>query len=101
MSTLTFDTLKFANRLKAVGVPEKQAEEQAAMMAEAVWDIQTNANPATKHDMADLRKEIELVRADLIAKMAETRADLVKWVVSVGVLQTAMIGALLLKLIPG
>jgi hypothetical protein len=26
MATVTFDTLKFANRLKAAGVPEKQAE---------------------------------------------------------------------------
>jgi hypothetical protein len=26
MSAITFDTLKFANRLKSVGVPDKQAE---------------------------------------------------------------------------
>ncbi len=29
MSTITFDTLKFANTLKEVGVPDKQAEAQA------------------------------------------------------------------------
>jgi hypothetical protein len=32
---------------------------------------------------------------------AETKAEMIKWMVSVGVLQTAMIGALLIKLVPG
>lgn len=35
MATLAFDSLQFARRLKAVGVPEKQAELQAELMAEA------------------------------------------------------------------
>jgi hypothetical protein len=36
MSTLTFDTLKFANRLKAAGVPDQQAEAEAEVLAEAL-----------------------------------------------------------------
>jgi len=35
MSAIAFDTLKFARRLIEVGVPEKQAETQAELMAEA------------------------------------------------------------------
>ena len=35
MSAIAFDTLKFARRLKEVGVPEAQAEAQAELMAEA------------------------------------------------------------------
>lgn len=35
MATLAFDSLQFARRLKAVGVPDKQAEVQAELMAEA------------------------------------------------------------------
>jgi len=35
MTTLAFDSLHFARRLKAVGVPEQQAEVQAELMAEA------------------------------------------------------------------
>lgn len=35
MAAIAFDTLKFARRLKDVGVPEAQAEAQAELMAEA------------------------------------------------------------------
>jgi hypothetical protein len=35
VSAIAFDTLKFARRLKDVGVPEQQAEAQAELMAEA------------------------------------------------------------------
>jgi hypothetical protein len=34
MSSLAFDSLKFARRLKEAGVPDKQAEAQAEVMAE-------------------------------------------------------------------
>ena len=35
MTTMAFDTLRYARRLKEVGVPESQAEVQAELMAEA------------------------------------------------------------------
>ena len=35
MAAIAFDTLKFARKLKAAGVPEPQAEAQAEIMAEA------------------------------------------------------------------
>ncbi len=35
MTTVQFDTLRYARRLKAVGVAEDQAEVQAELMAEA------------------------------------------------------------------
>lgn len=35
MTAIAFDTLKFARKLKAAGVPENQAEAQAEIMAEA------------------------------------------------------------------
>jgi hypothetical protein len=35
MVVATFDTLKFANSLKAAGVPDKQAEAEAAAISEA------------------------------------------------------------------
>lgn len=34
MTTVTFDTLKFANRLKSAGVPSQQAEAEAEALAE-------------------------------------------------------------------
>lgn len=89
MVTLTVDTHQFVVRLKKAGIQEKEAE----AIAEVVRDAQASADLATKQDLS-------VVEARLEARMAETKAELVKWVVSVGVLQTAMIGALLLKLIP-
>lgn len=35
MAALAFDTLRFARRLVAAGVPKQQAEAQAELMAEA------------------------------------------------------------------
>jgi len=60
MGKQNFDTLQYANRLKAVGVPEKQAEVQAEMLAEIIDD-----KLATKMDIALVRKDLELVKSEL------------------------------------
>ncbi|MBU2773342.1 DUF1640 domain-containing protein [Acidithiobacillus ferrooxidans] len=36
MAIITFDTLKFANKLKAAGLPPEQAEAQAEALAEVI-----------------------------------------------------------------
>ncbi|MEI8055326.1 MAG: hypothetical protein WCH10_04950 [bacterium] len=51
-----FDTLQYANRLKAVGVPEKQAEVQAEVMAETI-----EGKLATKADIKRIEERIVLV----------------------------------------
>jgi len=56
MSTLTFDTLKFANRLKTAGVPAVQAEAEADALAEV---FEANLSElATKTDLTELKFEI-------------------------------------------
>ncbi len=52
MSTLTFDTLKFANRLKAAGMEPRLAEEQADAMSEVLERHQDEA--ASKQDMLSM-----------------------------------------------
>ena len=49
MATITFDTYKFINRLKAVGLSEQQAAEVVAVVAEAhdSLDVATKADVAT------------------------------------------------------
>ena len=54
MTTITFDTLKFANRLKAAGMEPRLAEEQAGAMAEVL----------EHHAKASVTKEI--LRHELI-----------------------------------
>ena len=52
-SALVFDTLDFANKLKAAGVPDRQAEVQA----EAIAGIITE-NLATKQDLREMELRI-------------------------------------------
>ncbi len=51
-------------------------------------------------DQEGLKQEIKNAELRLEVKIAETKADLIRWVVGVGLLQTAMIAALLIKLAP-
>lgn len=85
MTAITFDTLRFSNRLKNAGVPPAQAEAEAEALAE-VFEINLK-ELATKDD---LRREI-----------AESKAELIRWVVGVGLLQITLITALVLRLLPG
>ena len=55
MTTITFDTHKFIQALKASGVPEKQAE----AISEAVKNAQSAIGIATQGDVALLRFSIK------------------------------------------
>jgi hypothetical protein len=44
-----------------------------------------------------LRKDVEILRAETKRDLAETKAELIRWVVGVGILQLTIITALLLK----
>ena len=79
MSTLTFDTLKFANRLKAAGVPDKQAEAEAEILGEA---LEVNLNDLVTEDM--LRRELLLLEQRITFKLGGIIA------VAVGVLIAVM-----------
>lgn len=48
MTTITFDTLQFVQRLKKAGINEAEAE----AIAEAVRDVQSNADVETKQDLS-------------------------------------------------
>ena len=89
MAIATFDTLKFANTLKAAGVPDKQAEAEANAFAEIIQiqvkDLATKAdldrqseglNREIGDSKKDLKQEIAEVRKDLKQEIAEVRKDL-------------------------
>ena len=90
MASATFDTLKFANALKAVGVPDKQAEAEAHVLSE-VFSINFR-EVATKEDVrrliADidgkfreseqrLNAKIDQNKTDLLAKIEQLRFELI------------------------
>jgi hypothetical protein len=78
----TFDTLKYANTLKATGVPDKQAEAQASVLADA---LAINLKDLVTRD--DLKQAMDILRADMNGQFT-----LLKWIV--GALIPLVIGVL-------
>ena len=104
MATLTFDTYAFIRKLKESGIPEEQARAQVEALSTAFEQFQGETHLtelADKHDIRELELKIELLRSELKRDMAESKAELIRWVIGAGFLQTALIAALLLKLSAG
>ena len=97
MTTLAFDTYAFIRKLKESGITEEQARAQVEALSLAFEQFQSElhlSESATKQDVRESELKIEL-------KIAETKAELVRWIVGAGFLQTALIAALLIKLSAG
>jgi hypothetical protein len=77
MTTITFDTLGYFEKLKAAGVPEAQAKVQVEAMQDIVkaYDESSRKELATKGDIQDVKHEI------------------LKWMMGMLVAQSAMIVA--------
>jgi len=98
MSTLAFDTHEFVKKLKEAGFSEIQAETLTDLQKITV----SNTLEQAKHDyhLDDLatKRDLNEGQLKLQKEIAETKADLVKWVVAVGLLQITIITGLLLRL---
>jgi len=97
MSTLTFDTLKFANQLKTAGIPAEHAEAEAKALSEV---LETNLGDlVTNKDMdARLEKTESAFRqemSNLNAKMSDLKFELLKWMIGLLIAQTTLLLALL------
>ncbi|MDD1608704.1 MAG: CCDC90 family protein, partial [Methylococcaceae bacterium] len=97
------DTHAFYSELVESGLAEKTAE----ALTKAVTKIETAKleELATKRDLKEIELKIELVKSELKRdietvrkEMAENKAELIRWVVGVGMLQITVITALILKL---
>ena len=98
MSTLTFDTHEFIKKLKDAGFSEAQAETLTDLQKITV----SNTLEQAKHDyhLDDLatKRDLNEGQLKLQKEIAETKANLVKWLVAVGLLQITIITGLLLRL---
>jgi hypothetical protein len=54
MASITFDTHKIITQLKKAGIPEAQAE----AITSAFQDVTSDAEVASKRDIADVRRDI-------------------------------------------
>ncbi|MDK2957622.1 MAG: hypothetical protein PWQ57_3120 [Desulfovibrionales bacterium] len=69
---------------------EKSIGEEATRAILDLIESKTQQELATKRDVAEVRLEIEKVRAE----MAETKASLIKWMTGVALTQVVIIAAL-------
>jgi hypothetical protein len=108
MSTLTFDTLKFANQLKTAGVPASHAEAEAKALSEvfeANWsELSTKADlreveTNLRHEIGDLRKDMDVRFAGVDARLEKMKFELLKWLIGLTVAQVGLVISLL-KLLP-
>ena len=106
MNAVHIDTLQIANRLKAAGFSETQAqaiteiqiETSSETLQQAIHDYHLE-DLATKQDLRELEYKIELLRAETSRVIAESKADLTRWIIGAGFLQTTLIIGVLLKIV--
>lgn len=77
MASITFDAHKFADRLKAAGVPAAQAEAEAHALADAL----SASDIATKTDLLELK------------------TDIIKWMVGLALAQVGLLVGILVKIL--
>lgn len=78
MATITFDTLKFAERLKSAGVPDEQAKAEAEALSEALAETIAIRELATKADLEALKSDLVKWIAGMLIAQAAVVATLVK-----------------------
>ncbi len=78
MSTITFDTLKFAQRLEQSGIPRNQAEAFAEAQKDFLDEI-TKVELANKNDIKDIRNDIQSIRLKMVEQYGQFA--LLKWMI--------------------
>lgn len=114
MSTIILDTLNFADKLKAGGFTDQQAEAQTRAFAEVMEKQLATKQDVDAHEASikrdihesenrlemkikELEIKLELKIAETNVRIAETKSELIRWVVAVGVLQSTLIVGVLLR----
>lgn len=99
MASIIFDTHEFIKELKGAGFSEEQAEIITKLQKAASSSTLEQARHEYDLDNLVTNQSLDVRVKEIELKIAETKGDLIRWVVSVGLLQTTLITALLLKLI--
>lgn len=87
MSAVTFDTLKYVERLTSAGLPAQQAKAEAEALRDALSELVELRSLATKEDVA-------MIRADVKTEIAEAKADIIKWMAGLLLAQAGLVAAL-------
>lgn len=77
MSTLTFNTLAYSKKLQKAGIAREQADAIADAQADAMKEMSDAQELVTKKDLA--------------IALADTKHDILKWMVTAMIAQTALL----------
>ena len=80
MAAIAFDTLRFARRLIEAGVPDRQAEVQAELMAEA---FVFNMDSVVTKDYLDARLAEQDAKFDAKFAVLESKINLHSWMLAI------------------
>ena len=83
MGSTTFDSLAYSKKLKGAGFSEQQAETLASAQAELIEE-----RLATKRDLREFELRLE-------SRLAQLKAELIKWVLGLSGAQAALIIAVI------
>lgn len=78
MTLITFDTLKFAERLKAAGISDEQARAEAEALLAALNETIATRELATGYDLEVIKSDLIKWIAGLLLAQAALVATLVK-----------------------
>jgi len=91
MTTITFDTLKYAERLEKAGIPREHAKAEAEALADV---FASNAQDlSTKTDMAAIRSDMREMHSEINGDL-----KLLRWMVGMSIALSTGTIALLAKL---
>lgn len=82
MAALTFDTLKFVEKLEMAGVPRAQAKAEAEALSEII----------------EISAQELVTKKDLQIALADLKADLMKWVIGLALAQVGLLVGILLRM---
>lgn len=82
MAALTFDTLKFVEKLEMAGVPRAQAKAEAEALSEII----------------EISAQELVTKRDLQIALADLKADLMKWVIGLALAQVGLLVGILLRM---
>jgi hypothetical protein len=115
MPALAFDTMKLARKLREnAKFPAEQAEQTAEAISDSLIEWKTNSDLATRDDVqkseTGLRGEIQELRADMKvmevslrgeikSTVAESKAEILKWMFTAIITQTLIIVGTLVALL--
>ena len=91
MTTITFDTLKYAERLENAGIPREHAKAEAEALADVL--ASSAQDLATKADIATIHAEMREMRTENYGEL-----KLLRWMVGMSIALSTGTIALLAKL---